>query len=182
MFDSISALTVFLVIAAVGLFFIAASFFLGDLIDDFDFDGDGIGDGIINTRVIAVFILAFGGFGAVASQLGFGAFTGAAAGLASGIVLGGLVALFGWFLHKQQASSSVGQAQLVGRTAQVTVSIPAGGIGQVMCRVGEERVEKLARVRDGVELKAGSLVLIEDFAGDSAIVTPAGDAYNYLPR
>jgi hypothetical protein len=175
-------MTVFLIIAAAGLLFIAASFFLGEIIGDFDFDGDGAGDGIVNTRVLAVFVLSFGAFGAIASQFGFGAAASSIVGLAGGLVLGGLVALFGWFLHKQQATSSVGQAQLVGRTAQVIVSIPPGGVGQVICRVGEERVEKLARARDGVELKAGSLVLIEEFAGESAIVSPAGDHYGYLPR
>jgi len=175
-------MTVFLIIAAVGLLFIAATFFLGELHADVHLGDDVDGHGLINTRVIAVFVLAFGGFGAIATQLGAGAAVGVAAGLAGGVALGGLVALFGWFLHKQQASSSVGQAQLLGRTAQVTVSIPAGGVGQVICRVGEERVEKLARARDGAELRAGSLVLIEEFAGDSAIVSAAGDHYGYLPR
>jgi hypothetical protein len=175
-------MTIFLIIAAVGLLFIAVSFFFGELVGDFDFDGDGAGDGIVNTRVLSVFVLSFGACGAIATHLGFGAATSAGAGLAAGLVLGGLVALFGWFLHRQQASSSVGQVHLVGRTAQVTVSIPAGGIGQVMCRVGEERVEKLARARDGAELKAGSLVFIEDFAGDSAIVSAADGQYGYLPR
>ncbi|HZI18210.1 MAG TPA: hypothetical protein VEY09_06385 [Pyrinomonadaceae bacterium] len=175
-------MTVFLIIAAAGLLFIVASFFLGEIFGDLDFDGDGSGDGVINTRVLAVFVLSFGSFGAIATHLGYGAAVSSLAGLAGGLALGGLVALFGWFLHKQQASSSVGQSQLVGRTAQVTVSIPAGGVGQVLCRVGEERVEKLARARDGAELKAGSVVLIEDFAGDSAIVSAAGDHYGYLPR
>jgi hypothetical protein len=176
---SISALTVFLAIAAVGLLLLAVSFFLGEF-----FDGDGAGDfhGLVNTRALAVFVLSFGGFGAIATQAGLGGFASSLAGLGGGVVLGGLVGLFGWFLRRQEASSSVGQAQLVGRTAQVTVGIPAGGVGQVTCRVGEERVEKLARARDGAELRPGSLVVIEEFAGDSAVVSPAGDTHSFLPR
>jgi hypothetical protein len=183
MLASISAQTVFFVIAAVGLLFLAISYFLGELFD-LDHDGGPLADlhGLVNTRAIAVFILSFGGFGVLGTRLGLGTFASSLVGLAGGVVLGGLVALFGWFLHKQQVSSSVSRAHLIGRTAQVTVAIPAGGIGQVMCHVGEERIEKLARARDGAELRPGSLVMIEEFAGDSAVVSPVGDAYVYLPR
>jgi hypothetical protein len=47
----------------------------------------------------------------------------------------------------------------------------------VSCRVGEERVEKLARARDNREIKAGSTVRVEEVAGDSLIVSPETDVY-----
>lgn len=182
LFAGISAQTVFLGIAAVGLIFLVVSFIFGELLDDFGFhSGDGgiDGHGFVDSRSLAVLITAFGGFGAIGIQLGLGVLASSMIGLASGIVLGGLVTLFGRFLYSQQASSSVGNAQLVGRTAQVTVMIPSGGIGQVSCRVGEERIEKLARSRENSELKPGMLVRIEEIAGDSAIVSPAADAQHY---
>src|SRR3712207_6893705 len=54
------------------------------------------------------------GFGAIAVQSGLGVLASSLVGLASGAVLGGAVALFGRFLYKQQASSSLSGTQLVG--------------------------------------------------------------------
>ena len=107
------------------------------------------GHGFLDSRVLSVFITAFGGFGAIGIQMGLGIVTSSFIGLAGGVVLGGLVSLFARFLYKQQSSSSVTTAQLVGRTAQVIVSIQANNLGQVSCRIGEERVEKLARSKEG---------------------------------
>jgi membrane protein implicated in regulation of membrane protease activity len=183
--SSISALTVFLGIAALGLIFLVVSLVFGELLDNFGLHGAGDGGidghGFIDTRSLAVFITAFGGFGAIGIQGGLGVVASSLVGLGSGVVLGGAVALFGRFLYSQQASSSVSGAQLVGRTAQVTVAIPPGGVGQISCRVGEERVEKLARSREGDELKTGSRVMIEEFAGDSVIVSPAGNGRQHPP-
>jgi len=186
LFASISALTVFLGIAALGLVFLVASLLFGELLDDLGLHADaggGVdGHGFIDSRSLAVFVTAFGGFGAIGIQTGLGVAASSLLGLGSGIVLGGAVALFARFLLSQQSSSSVSGSHLVGRTAQVTVTIPAGGIGQVSCRVGEERVEKLARAREGAELKSGALVRIEEFTGDSVIVSPGGDSETYPPR
>jgi membrane protein implicated in regulation of membrane protease activity len=181
--SSISALAVFLGIAALGLLFLVVSLVFGELFDNFGLHGDGDidGHGIVDTRSVAVFVTAFGGFGAIGVQSGLGVVASSLVGLGSGVVLGGAVALFGRFLYSQQATSSVSGTQLVGRTAHVTVTIPPGGVGQVACRVGEERVEKLARTRESVELKTGSRVMIEEFAGDSVIVSPAGNGHQHTP-
>ena len=184
LFSGVSALVVFLGIAALGLLFLVVSLIFGELLDDFGFhggDGGVDGHGIIDTRSLAVFVTAFGGFGAVGIQAGLSVFASSLVGLASGDVLGGAVALFGRFLYAQQSSSSLSATQLVGRTAQVTVTIPPGGVGQITCRVGEERVEKLARSREGDELKIGARVLVEEFVGDSVIVSPAGNGRQHPP-
>jgi hypothetical protein len=65
---------------------------------------------------------------------------------------------------------------MIGRTAQVIVSIAPGSLGQVSCRIGEERVEKLARSKDNQEIRAGSIVRVDEIAGDSVIVSPYTDA------
>ncbi|HET9480100.1 MAG TPA: hypothetical protein VFO72_12175, partial [Pyrinomonadaceae bacterium] len=57
------------------------------------------------------------------------------------------------------------------------VSIAPGSLGQVSCRVGEERIEKLARARDNREIKAGSTVRVDEVAGDSLIVSPYDSTY-----
>jgi membrane protein implicated in regulation of membrane protease activity len=100
-------------------------------------------------------------------------------GLGGGLVLGAVVSLFGRFLYRQQATSSVTTTQLIGRTAQVIVSIAPGSLGQVSCRVGEERVEKLARARDDREIKAGTTVRVDEIAGDSLIVSPYSDSSTF---
>jgi membrane protein implicated in regulation of membrane protease activity len=186
LFASVSTLTIFIAIAAVGLVFLVVSLLFGELLSDFGFGADGgggpDGHGFVDTRSVAVFVTAFGGFGAIGVGSGLGVVPSALLGLASGLVLGGAVALFARFLLGQQSTSSVSGSQLVGRTAQVTVAIPAGGVGQVSCRIGEERVEKIARVRGGTELKNGALVLIEEFTGDSVIVSPGAESETYRQR
>lgn len=174
--SNISFLMVFLAIAAIGFVFLIVSLVVGDIFDSFGFDtgldGGADGHGFLDSRVISVFVTSFGGFGAIGIQMGLGIVTSSLIGLAGGVVLGALVSLFARFLYKQQSSSSVGTAQLIGRTAQVIVSIAPGNLGQISCRIGEERIEKLARAKDNREIKAGALVRVDEIAGDSVIVSP----------
>lgn len=168
-------LMVFLGIAALGFVFLLISLVVGDIFDSFGFDTglDGVADGhaLLDSRVISVFVTAFGGFGAIGIQMGLSIVASSLLGLGGGIILGGVVSLFGRLLYKQQATSSVTSSQLIGRPAQVIVSIAPGSLGQVSCRVGEERVEKLARARDDREIKVGATVRVEEVAGDSLIVS-----------
>lgn len=177
--SNVSSLMVFLAIAAIGFVFLLFSLVVGDIFDSFGFDtgldGAADGHGLLDSRVLSVFVTSFGGFGAIGIQMGFGIVASSFIGLAGGIVLGGLVSLFARFLHRQQSSSSFGASQMVGRTAQVIVAISPGGVGQVSCRIGEERIEKLARSRDNQEIKAGAMVRVDEVAGDSLIVSTHTD-------
>lgn len=178
--QNVSPLIVFLGVATLGFVFLLISLVVGDIFDSFDFDAglDGVSDGhvFLDSRVISVFLTAFGGFGAIGVQAGLSIMASSLLGLAGGVVLGGVVSLFARFLYKQQSTSSVTTSQLVGRTAQVIVSIAPGSLGQVSCRIGEERVEKLARARDNSEIKAGVTVRVDEIAGDSLIVSPYTDS------
>ena len=117
LFANISALTVFLIIAGVGLVFLVAALLFGEIFDHVGVEVDGgvDGHGFLDTRVVSVFITSFGGFGAIGIQSGLSVLTSSLLGLASGIVLGGLVTLFGRFLV-QPAGDELGWqcAQLVG--------------------------------------------------------------------
>ena len=179
--SNVSSLMVFLAIAAIGFIFLLLSLVVGDIFDSFGFDTglDGGADGhaLLDSRVISVFVTSFGGFGAIGIQMGLGIVASSLIGLGGGVVLGGLVSVFARFLYKQQSSSSVGAAQMIGRTAQVVVSIAPGSLGQVSCRVGEERIEKLARSKNNQEIKAGAMVRVEEIAGDSVIVSPYTETY-----
>lgn len=167
-------MTIFLVIGAIGLVFLLISLVVGDIFDalHIDFGLDASHDfGVFDSRVIAVFLTAFGGFGAISATLGYGAFGASLFGLLGGAAFGAIVFYFGKLLYNQQSSSSVSNEHLIGRTAQVVVGIKPDGLGQISCRVGEERVEKLARTTGGEEIKIGQLVRIESIGSDSVIVS-----------
>jgi len=170
-------MTIFLILTGAGFIFLLASLLLGDLFDQLglgvlstDAGTDSVG--LLDSRVISIFLTAFGAFGAISVSVGFGVAVSSLFGLAGGFVLGGLAFYFGRLLYHQQASSSISARQLVGRLAEVTVTIQPGGVGQISCRVGEERVEKLARSTGGIVIKPGAIVLIEEVSGDAVIVSP----------
>jgi membrane protein implicated in regulation of membrane protease activity len=176
----ISAFTIFLGIAAIGFLFLVVSFMFGEIFGHGDIGGHGgdvhgdlHGVSFFSTRVLSVFVTAFGGFGAIAVHLGYRIEISTAIGLVGGLVFGGLIYLFASFLYSQQASSDIRVDELVGRTAQVTVAIPQGGLGQIRCSMGESVVEKLARTEDGAAIPANTSVKIESIVGETVLVRRA---------
>ena len=173
---NLNLLVLFAIIGGIGFLFLLISLVIGDVFDavGLDLDGgvDGTDFGLLDSRVIAVFLTAFGGFGVIAAQNGFGSVGSSVAGLIGGVVFAAVVSVFGRFLIGQQASSSVTDDDLVGRTAQVTVAIKPGAVGQITAKIGDERVERIARAKDGNEIATGSLVTVDSVVGDSVIVVP----------
>ncbi|MCB1024989.1 MAG: hypothetical protein KDB79_11390 [Acidobacteria bacterium] len=186
--------TIFIAVGAFGFLFLLISLVIGDIFEHLDFSADhdfefehelefdheldgshGGHYGIINSRVLSVFLTAFGVIGAAALQFGFGGLISVLFGIGGGLVLGAVVFAFGYFLYSQQASSSITIRDMIGRTAEVTVAIEAGTVGQISCRIGEETVEKLARSRNGEEIKRGTSVFIEEITPDEFIVSPMND-------
>lgn len=168
-----STFTVFLGIASIGFVFLLISLIFGEIFEHFDgighIDTDH-GPSFFSPRVLAVFITAFGGFGAVGVKYGLGTPAASALGFASGLVFGWLMYMFAKFLYGQQASTDVRGADLVGATARVIIAIPTDGVGQVRCKIGEEIVDKVARSRDGKTIKEHKQVLVEEVMGDVVIV------------
>jgi hypothetical protein len=169
----LSAFSVFLAIAAVGFLFLVIALVFGGIFDFFEHDADVDmgGPGIFSTRVIAVFVTAFGGFGAIATRSGATPLTASLVGLAGGVVFGGAILAFARFLFSQQASSDGGTADLVGQSARVIVAIPANGVGQIRCRIGEELVDKVAQSRDGTAIAEHASVRVDTVLGETVIVT-----------
>jgi hypothetical protein len=169
---SLSAYTVFLGIAGVGFIFLVVSMIFGEIFDffDHDIDFDHGGPGILSSRVIAVFITAFGAFGAIAVNNGMSPGAASGVGAGSGVVFGGLIYMFLRFLYGQQASSDVLASDLVGQTGRVIIGIPANGVGQVRVRIGEELVDKIAQARDGLAIPENSAVKIDEVLGETVIV------------
>ena len=168
--QAFGAFSIFLAIAAAGFLFLAVSALFGGIFEHFDGFDDHGGPGFFSTRVIAVFITAFGGSGAVATYYGLSPLAASGVGLATGFVFGGAIYLFAQFLFRLQASSDVRASDLVGQLGRVVVAIPAGGVGQIRCRIGEELVDKIARTRDGDPVGENLSVQIEEVLGETVIV------------
>lgn len=119
---------------------------------------------------MGVFITSFGGFGAIGTHYGLSPLSASLLGFASGLVFGGAVVAFARFLYGQQASSDIRAHDLVGQSARVVVTIPAGGVGQIRCRVGEELIDKVARGGDEAPIPENATVRVEAVLGEVVIV------------
>ena len=108
-FLPLNAFSVFLAIAAVGFLFLMISLFFGEIFEHFDgaldHDLDHGGPGFFSTRIISVFITAFGGFGAIATDQGLGPLAASVIGAVSGFLLAAPVYFLARFLYGQQATS-----------------------------------------------------------------------------
>lgn len=171
-FLPLSPYSVFLGIAAIGFLFLMISLVFGELFDHLgvDHDVDMGGPGFFSGRIMSVFITGFGGFGAIATRYGLSPTTASLVGFASGLVFASIIYAFARFLYGQQATSQVESAELVGQNARVVVAIPAGGVGQIRCRVGEELVDKIAQSRDGAAIPENTSVRIDEILGETVIV------------
>lgn len=170
-------------IAAFGFLFLVVMLLFGhdhDVGHDFTVEHDagdhGGGPSVFSARVMASFLTAFGVGGIVGRYYGLSHPAASGIGVAAGIVLAGIVYQFARILHSQQASSAVRMSDLVGRSATVSVAIPAGGVGQVSLTVGGERNEYIARAADGQAVVRGCDVVITALGGEALVVTPASPA------
>ena len=175
-FRQFSAFAVFATIASVGFIFLLISLVFGELFDLFDHDhdaggGDHGGPGFFSTRVLSVFVMAFGGFGAVATEYGLAPMPASGIGFVGGMALGGVVYAFGRFLWSQQSTTEIHTEELVGQTARVIVAIPAGGLGQVRCRIGGQLVDKIAKSKDNAAVPDNTVVRIEEVLGETVVVS-----------
>jgi membrane protein implicated in regulation of membrane protease activity len=174
---STSLFVTFLAIAVFGFVFVIASSILGDIFEHGDLghdaDGHGGGPSILSSRILSVFVTAFGCFGAIGVHLGYGVGLSTAMGFGGGILFAAVIYAFASFLYGQQASSHVHVGDLVGNTAQVSVAIPPGGMGQVRCTLGDTVVEKVARAADNGEIPVNTLVKITTIIGEVVLVDRA---------
>lgn len=175
-----------LIYAAIGTFgflFLLVMLFLGEIgggdheISAHDMslghaDGDHGGPSVFSARIMASFLTAFGVGGVVARYYTLSHPASSAIGIVSGVIMAGFVYQFARILYSQQASSQIPMATLMGRSAEVCVAIPPGGVGQVTLIFGGERSDHIARSADGQAVPRGAEVVITGLRGDSVVVTP----------
>jgi membrane-bound ClpP family serine protease len=162
---------VFLTLAAVGLLLLLASAFGGHE-TEFHADIDHAGFGFLSVRAFAVFFLAFGVVGAIGRNYDRSAVTSSLLGLLAGAVM--VVVYLGAMklVKSQQASSLIGDADLVGHPARVTVAIPGDGFGEVTCTAKAQTTRRMARSKAHAAIPEGEMVRIMAMQGDVALVEP----------
>ncbi len=179
---------IYAAIGAIGLLFLLVMLFVGEIFGgdhDVHVEGDagghgvgehaeGPGPSIFSARVMASFLTAFGGGGVIARYYHLSHPAASGIGVVSGIALAAVVYQFARLLYSQQASSEVRMADLIGRTAEVTVGIPAGGVGQITLTYAGERTTQIARSADGGAIPLGAEVTITTLRGDSIVVARGG--------
>jgi amino acid permease len=172
--SNLSTFTVFLGIGGVGFVFLLISLIFGELFEhfdqSFDHDLDHGGPGVLSSRVLSVFVTAFGGFGALAANSGYSIAGSSGIGFGSGVVFGGIIYYFARFLFGQQATTQIRSTDIQGQTARVIVAIPKDGVGQVRMQVGEELVDKIAKSHDGGAIRENTVVAIEQVHGEMVVV------------
>ncbi len=174
---------IYAAIGMVGLLFLLVMLFLGDIGGDHEIsahdlglghgDADHGGPSVFSARIMASFLTAFGVGGVVARYYSFSHPASSAIGVVSGVVMAGLVYQFARILYAQQASSQLPMAKLVGHSAEISVAIPTGGVGQITLTFGGERSDHIARSADGQAVPRGAEVVITGLRGDSVVVAPA---------
>lgn len=172
-----SAFSVFLAISAIGFLTLLASFFFGEIFEHFgdggwDHDLGHGGPSFFSMRVLSVFVTGFGGFGAIGIHYGLSVLPASGVGFLSGLLCATAIYSFARFLYGQQATTESKASDLLGQPARIIVAIPANGMGQIRCQVGEELIDKMARSQDGGALSENTVVVVEQLLGEVVIVRP----------
>jgi len=171
---------IYAAIAAFGLLVLLVMLLGGDIFGaDHDVGHDALGAGdhggpsIFSARIMSAFLTAFGVGGVLARYYGLSHVAASGVGIVLGVVMSSLVLQFAKLLYSQQASSALDMRRLVGTSAEVSVAIPAGGVGQIAVSAGGERSEHVARSADGRALNRGAAVVVTALGADSVIVSPS---------
>jgi membrane protein implicated in regulation of membrane protease activity len=170
-------------IAAFGIILLLSMLLVGEIFGgDHDAGHDaghgdadhGGGPSVFSTRIMASFLTAFGVGGVIGRYYDLSHPAASGVGVFLGVVMSGIVYQFARLLYSQQASSELHMTGLVGTAAEVSVAIPADGVGQIVITTGGERTEHIARSADQTAITRGTSVIITGIGGDAVAVAPAG--------
>ena len=167
-------MTVFIILAVVGVVLLLISAFFGFFGDDIEAapEVEGGGPHFLSLRSIAVFLTAFGTVGAIARWYNLPAMLSSLWGLLAGAAMSGVYILAMQMVRSQEASSLIEDRELVGLTGRVTVTIPADGLGEVSCTVKSQTTRRMARSKDRQAIAEGVIVRVIEVQGDVALVEP----------
>jgi membrane protein implicated in regulation of membrane protease activity len=128
----------------------------------------------LSPATISVFLTVFGGVGIITTTLfHMKMLWSLPISLASGFAVAGLVLILFYHLFtKVQASSETRMAEVVGLTGEVTVPIPAGGVGEVAYVCRGARLVASARMEGRESLPRHAAVRIARYVGGTVYVEP----------
>jgi membrane-bound ClpP family serine protease len=157
-------------IALIGTLFLVLSAVLGEV---FDFFGDTDVDGDVHPlsgKVLATAMTAFGATGMITQYYDWGPLLSAVTAAVAALFLGAAA----WWgisaLQSQTASTDTIVSSMRGRNAQVTVTIPAGSLGEVQLSSVTGSRHMSARAVDGSSIPAGTSVRVVETAGSVLLV------------
>lgn len=124
---------------------------------------------------LAMFIATFGGTGIILKKiLGWPLYAHLPVAAVSGFAVAALVFWLFWKIFSfTQGSSEARVAEVVGQEAEVTVSIPNNGLGEIAYTVAGARYTNPARTVDGKELPAHVRVKVMQLVGNTYLVQKA---------
>jgi hypothetical protein len=160
---------IFLALAVVGLLLLLVSAF-GGHDTELHADIDHAGFGFLSVRAFAVFFLAFGVVGAIGRHYERGVLVSSLLGILAGALMMAVYLGAMNLVKSQQASSLIGDADLVGHPARVVVAIPADGFGEVQCTAKAQTTRRMARSKAHTAIAENEVVRIRQMQGDVAIV------------
>lgn len=174
-------MSIFLTMLFIGFALMISSLFVDH---DHDFDHGDVdvtsahevsdGPSWLNLKIISVFLAAFGAMGSITRYYHYSMMRSSLVALAGGFTLALCTYEILKAFYAQQASSHVSEAEVIGKTALVTVAISDFSVGEVTLIVKGSQLSYVARsaVFTGEPIREGSLVCINGLGGGVAIVSP----------
>ncbi|MBI3097100.1 MAG: hypothetical protein HYY93_02470 [Planctomycetes bacterium] len=128
--------------------------------------------------VIAVFVTAFGAGGLITMDtFNQPEIVHVPVAVVSGLVCSlGTFLMLSWIMEKTQGSTHYRAEEAVGSPAEVTISIPASGLGQIAFDAKGQRQTGSARTEDGHPIAAHTIVRVEKTVGGTYYVREASSA------
>jgi membrane protein implicated in regulation of membrane protease activity len=128
--------------------------------------------GPISGTTVATFVTGFGGGGVIAHYwLQWPLFGSLALAIGAGVVVAAAAyAILDFLFRETQAGSEFAVSETVGREAEVIISIPESGVGEIAYIMRGQREQSAARAADGAAIAKGSPVVIERVSGPTAYV------------
>jgi len=161
----------------------AITFVIGELFDLGDASADtggevghGGGASPLSSRIVFVFVTAFGGFGYIASVMDWALWAQALAAIVGGLgVSAGTFFLIVVPMARQQSTVTVRESDFIDLTGEVTAEIPENGLGRVtvIAPSSGARVSHAARSANGMRIPFGTEVKVIHAGQGTVTVVPS---------
>jgi hypothetical protein len=139
-----------------------------------DITSDSVALSPLSPMVICVFLTAFGAFGMIGLQtFELSVVMSAAVGTGGGLTIAIAFAfVMGWAMCRVQGGMDLSPTTIVGKQAEVSITIPEGGLGEITYIANDLRQRASAKSEDGSPIKQSSIVEVVQYSGHFYVVRP----------